>query len=279
MEFVDFRHRRRSQKIDLLFPDWQKGETVAFLSPHDDDILLGAGYLLRAAVENRGNPLLLVFCSGDAGYSSPQEKEAITRIRKEEAFQAYRMLGVKEKNIFYFNIPDFSLMAHVNRNLPADKGLFEEQVRLFRKERVSRVVFSSGYFEHWDHTAVFNMGIYTSPQAGDPVLADIGAPFKAKSYYAYSVWGDFEPPKPGSGQIRADKGILAEEKVEEEIRLALRSFASQSKIFKDIVGYREKRKFGSRYLELYKEAQIRPQIDFKPYFNLLDKCKNIRERK
>lgn len=273
MEYVDFRRLRTGTKIDLLFPEWREGEAVAFLSPHDDDVLLGAGYLLSATIENRGLPLILIFCSGDAGYSFPEEKDTITQRRKQEALHAYGMLGVKEENIFFFDIPDFSLLPYVNRMLYQEKGLFEEQVRLFREKRVSRVVFSSGYFEHWDHTAVFNMGVYTSPQAGDPVLADISTPFAAKSHYVYSVWGDFEPPKPGSYEIRADRGILAVEKEEEKVRSAIRVFASQRKIFKNIVAFREKRKSDFGYLELYQEAEIRPQTDFKPYFELLDKCK------
>ncbi len=279
MEFVDFRSLRKSPGIDLLFPNWQEGETVAFLSPHDDDVLLGAGYLLKATVENSGTPLLLVFCSGDAGYSNPEEKDTITQRRRQEAIQAYGALGVKEENIHSFDIPDFSLMPHVNRNLIDTKGLFEEQVRLFREKRVSRVVFSSGYFEHWDHTAVFSMGIYTSPQAGDPVLADIGEPFAAQSHYVYSVWGDFEPFENEPGQIRADKGIVVKEEIEEEIRRSIQQFTSQRKIFKKIVDYREKRKSSAGYLELYKSGDIRPQTDFNPYFKLLHQCQTTEPEK
>ena len=163
-------------------------------------------------------------------------------------------------------------MPLVNRNLQQEKGLFEEQVKIFREQKVSRVVFSSGFFEHWDHTAVYNMGIYTSPQAGDPVLADIGEPFAAKSHYIYSVWGDFEPIQHSDIGIRADKGALADDKAEEEIRSSIRCFESQKKIFKKIVEYREKRKSDSGYLELYQTADIRPQTDFEPYFKLLGKC-------
>ena len=276
MEFVDFQHLQRSSRIDLIFPGWKKGETVALLSPHDDDVLLGAGYLLSAVIENKGNPLLLIFCSGDAGYSSPQEKKTIAQRRKEEAFRAHGMLGLKKKNIFYFDIPDFCLMPHLNRKFSESKGIFDEQLRLFRKEKVSRVVFSSGYFEHWDHTAVFLMGIYTSPQAGDPVLADIGYPFKAKSYYIYSVWADFEPLKSESDKIRAEKGIVVDEELEKKIRESIKCFSSQQKIFQSIVAHREKRRWGKSYLELYKEAKVRAQTDFKPYFSLLKECKKIK---
>lgn len=273
MEFIDFASLRRSKKIDLLFPDWKKGEKVAFLSPHDDDVVLGAGYLLKAVVESRGIPLVFIFCKGDAGYSAVEDKNTIVKTRKKETIKAYKKLGVREGNLFNSDIPDFSLPPYVNRNLPKGKGLFEEQIRFFRKEKVSRVVFASGFHEHWDHTAVYQMGIYTSPQAGDPILADLGEPYAPKSYYIYSVWGDFEPEKSEPDAIRADKGILVDRKQENTVREAIQAFSSQKKIFQAIVDHREKRKSESGYLELYKTMTVRSQIDFKAYFDLLAKCK------
>jgi LmbE family N-acetylglucosaminyl deacetylase len=273
MEFIDFASLRRSKKIELLFPGWEKGEKVAFLSPHDDDVVLGAGYLVKAVIENGGIPLIFIFCQGDAGYSSVEEKDSIVSRRKKETIKAYVSLGVQEGNLFHSEIPDFSLPPYINRNLPRGKGLFEEQVRLFRKEKVGRVVFSSGFHEHWDHTAVYQMGIYTSPQAGDPILADLGKPHAPKNYYVYSVWGDFEPEKSAAGVLRADKGILADKELEHTVREAIQSFASQKKIFQTIVGHREKRKSEAGYLELYKTVSVREAIDFKPYIDLLGKCK------
>ncbi len=58
---------------------------------------------------------------------------------------------------------------------------------------MSRIVFSSGHREHSDHTAVFWHALYTAPQAGDPILADLGPPSPIRSYLAYAVWSDFEP--------------------------------------------------------------------------------------
>jgi LmbE family N-acetylglucosaminyl deacetylase len=273
MQFIDFLSLRRSSRIDLFFPGWKKGERVAFLSPHDDDVVLGAAYLPSATVEEGGFPLVFIFCKGDAGYSVPEDKDIIVKTRKKETLRAYRKLGVNEDNLFYSDIPDFSLPPYVNRDLQRGKGLFEEQIRVFRKEKVSRVVFSSGFYEHWDHTAVFQMGIYTSPQAGDPILADLGKPYAPKSYYAYSVWGDFEPQRAGPSALSADKGIVIEKKQEDTIREAIQAFSSQKKIFKTIVDYREKRKSDSGYLELYKTIGIRRPIDFKAYFERLAKCK------
>jgi LmbE family N-acetylglucosaminyl deacetylase len=228
MEFVDFLSLKRSRSIELFFPDWRKGEKVAFLSPHDDDVILGAAYLLMATLEQGGIPLVFIFCSGDAGYSIEEDKNSIVRKRKKETKKAYTNLGIPEEDIFYSDIPDFSLSLYVNRNLPRGKGLFEEQVKHFRGEKVSRVVFSSGFYEHWDHTAVYHMGIYTSPQAGDPILADLGAPYGPRSYYVYSVWGDFEPAESEENAIRADKGILVDKDSENLVREAVQAFSSQN---------------------------------------------------
>lgn len=275
MEFLNFRTLQRSKSISLLFPGWKRGESVAFLSPHDDDIILGAGYLLSSTIENKGIPHVFIFSKGDAGYSSPEEKNSIVEKRKKEAIHAYQTLGVEKENLHFFGLPDFSIMPYVNRFPPRGKEIFKKLVKIFREKKVERVIFSSGYFENWDHTAVFNIGMYVSPQAGDPVLADLGKTHSVKSYFIYSVWGDFEACQEEPKGIRADFGILAGENHEEKIMAAIKTFSSQRKIIGDIVALRKKRKSDEGHLELYKDAGLRKPIDFKPYLELIPKCKKV----
>ena len=270
MQFIDFSKRVKSMDIDLLFPDWRGGEeTVAFLSPHDDDVLLGASYLLQAVLQNEGNPLLFIFCSGDAGYSTTGGKDTIVKRRKAETRAAYGLFGLKIDQIVFFDIPDFSLMPQVNRKDFLEEGLFEDQVRFFRMNKVTRVVFSSGYFEHWDHTAVYLMGRYIASQAGDPILADLGVPQSVSTHLTYSVWCDFEPRIEDPRGIRVSKGILADSATEKITQAAIRKFSSQSRIFKDIVDAREQRRSGEGYLELYQNVEVRPKIDYKKYLAIL----------
>lgn len=268
MEYVDFSRLRRSSTIGLFFPGWKKGESVGFLSPHDDDALLGAGYLILATLEAGGVPHVIVFCRGDAGYSTPAEKRSIVGRRKGEAVRAYRLLGVQPENIHFFGFPDFSLMSRLDRRPPGGKGVFGKIIRALRDERISRLAFSSGHFEHWDHTAVFYAGIYTSPQAQDPILADWGRPFAIRTYLAYSVWGDFEPP-PRAGDLRAGFGILAAPPEEKKILAAIRQFSSQARIIRTILAQRQRRKSAGGYLELYQSFKVRQPIDYAPYFELL----------
>ncbi len=274
MEFIDFSSLRRSPSLDLIFPGWVKGENVAFYSPHDDDVALGAGYLVQAVIENGGTPHIIIFCRGDAGYSTPEEKETIVATRKKEAVKAYAALGVKRGHIVFFDIPDFSLMPSVGRKENGKKAVFESLIKFLREKKISRVVFSSGHYEHWDHTAAFYQGIYTSPQSGDPILADLGKPYPVISYLAYSVWADFEPHPSRRRGIRADKAILAGAGHEALVMKALTSFVSQGKIMLNTVAiHRNRRRTAGGYLELYKNIELRVPIDFRPYFALLKKCR------
>lgn len=268
MEFVNFAGLQRRRRINLLFPGWKKGERVAFFSPHDDDAVLGAGYLILATVRSGGIPHVFVFCRGDAGYSTPAEKKGIVQRRKSEAGRSYGRLGVRKTNLHFFDIADFSLISRLDRRPPWGKGLFDKIVSWLRRERISRVIFSSGYLEHRDHTAVYETGVYTSPQAQDPILADLGEPHPVKSYLAYSVWGDFEPSPPGR-QTRADLGILAADEDERQVIAAVKEFSSQARIIKNIVAHRKKRKTKGGYLELYRSIKLRQPIDYRPYFDLL----------
>jgi LmbE family N-acetylglucosaminyl deacetylase len=270
MEFIDFKRQQKKDRIDLLFPGWKKGERVAFFSPHDDDAVLGAGYLILATLRSGGTPTVLVFCRGDAGYSTPAEKKDVVKRRKEEAVSAYGKLGVRKEHIHFSNIPDFSLMGHLDRRPPWRRGVFDMTVAFLRREAVSRLVFSSGHLEHWDHTAVFNAGVYTAPQAQDPILADLGPPHLIRTYLTYSVWGDFEPADDAQA-TPADLGTLAAPADERLVIVAIKEFSSQARIIRNIVAHRRRRKTGGGYLELYKSVKIRRPIDYSLYFKLLSK--------
>jgi len=272
MKFIDFRTGDKSASIRMFFPGWMRGESVAFLSPHDDDVVLGAGILVRAVLAAGGRPLILIFCKGDAGYSTPAGRRTIVRTRRREALAAYATLGVDSADIHFFGLPDLSLMAYVNRKVPGRAGVLDRFLRLLRKHRAGRVVFSSPHFENWDHTAVYYLGMYASPQAGDPILADLGDPSPVTSLLVYSVWGDFAPSAEGNDTLRADVGILAGRKDAEIVRKALQTFGSQSKVMENTAARPGNRPAGpGGRLELYQRAKVRGPIDYGAYFARLKK--------
>jgi len=274
MEFVDFASLRRGPALDLVFPGWRPGERVAFYAPHDDDAALGAGYLIQAVAAQSGRPFVVIFCKGDAGYSTAEEKATIVAARKKEAAAAYKILGVGKGDIKRFEVPDFGLMAEVGRG-GGGGGVFDALVAFLRENAISRIAFTSGSFEHWDHTAAFFQALYTSPQAGDPILADLGAPSPIRSYLAYSVWSDFEPaPGRGLHALRADKGVLADAGHEDAVMRALAAFKSQGRIMQQTVAAaRARRRIGGRYLEIYQTVILRRPIDYRPYAAALANCR------
>lgn len=271
MEAVDLRTGARASGVDLLFPGWKPDETVVFLSPHDDDVVLGAGYLVLAVREAGGRPVVAVLCRGDAGYSRASDKAGIAARRRKEAVAAYGRLGVPARDLVFFGLPDLSLMSRVDRVM-ADgrRGVVDRLIRLLRAKRAARVVFSSPHFENWDHTAVHRLGMYVVPQAGDPILADLGPPSPVRSLLVYSVWGDFEPR--GTDALRADLALLAGDRDEELVRSALAAFVSQKAIMDGTAaGRRDQRRGPDGWLELYQRAVPREPIAFGPYFRELRK--------
>lgn len=266
MELIDFAGKRRGRGLDLIFPGWKPGETVAFLSPHDDDAVLGAGCLLQAVSAAGGVALVLVFCRGDAGYTTIGAKETIVAVRREETRRAYASLGVRESDILAFDVPDFALLETlVRRPGPMGESLFDRLIAVLRARRVSRIVFSSGHLEHADHTAVFGHALYTAPQAGDPILADLGPPSPIRSFLAYAVWSDFEPAV-DPALPAADKGVLADEAAECRVRGALAEFGSQGEILRrTAAARRDERKAEGGYLELFRTYDIRRPIEAAPY--------------
>jgi LmbE family N-acetylglucosaminyl deacetylase len=275
MEFIDFRRGVRGGGPDILFPGWQSGEAVAFYSPHDDDAILGAGYLIRAVIEHGGAPHVLVFCRGDAGYSTPAEKAGIVAVRREETVRAYSALGVPASAVITFEAPDFGLMDGLRRD-PSTGSIFDRLIVYLRLHRIGRIVFTSGNFEHWDHTAAFYAGIYTSPQAGDPILADLGPPSPLMTYLQYAVWSDFAPGPEKMFPLAADKAILGSDDDEAAVRKALSAFASQGLIMSHTVAaLRDKRRTAEGFLELYQEFGLRRPIDFEPYEDALKSCRRI----
>src|SRR5512140_2607195 len=98
--YHDLRASRSSTDISLLFPGWQSsGERMVILSPHDDDALLGAGYLTEAAQQAGGEVWVVIVCDGRAGYSTPEERETIVATREKETLDAYVELGVPAERI------------------------------------------------------------------------------------------------------------------------------------------------------------------------------------
>lgn len=270
--FYDLDSRKKSERIeDFVFPDWDpKRERLIFLSPHDDDALLGAGYLLLYCLEEGAEVYVAVLCDGSGGYSKPEDKDRIVDIRRLETLNAYSKIGIKKENIIRFDYPDFCLIDYLSLKLPTGEyASVHSIVREFRRVKPTRLIVPNEYREHLDHKAASWIGSFTGPQVGDNVLADLGEPSRIKSYLMYSVWGDFSPEdaliKGRQTNIRGNLVLAVSPDVEDTIIKALSEFKSQMKVIEMLVKKRQERFINGRYLEVYMRYDPRPEMDFSPY--------------
>ncbi len=277
--FFDFERNLSTEEISLLFPGWVKGsERIVVFSPHDDDALIGCGYALSAALDEGASVYILIFCNGSAGYSTLEQRDKITTIRREETVKAYNCLGIPAENIIRFDLEDFSVHPRLGWKLPhGEEGVFAGVVRTLRKLAATRTLIPNGYREHFDHEAVFKSAAYDTIQAGDPILANLGQAEPVRSILQYSVWADFDPEnlllfKHG---LRADKAVSVSETIERKVREALQCFDSQQEIIKTLILDRENRWCEEGYIELYARFEARPKLDFNPYLSLIRRIQSI----
>ena len=266
--FLDLHAGLKSRTPDPLFPGWTPGsERVVIFSPHDDDALLGAGYLILAVLEEAAHVHLVIFCDGRAGYSRVEDRDRIVARRRAETQRAYQRLGLLPEMITRLDLPDFSVPHYLGWKLPTGKdGLFARLLPLLRELRPSRLCLPNGWREHYDHTGVHQAGVYFGPQVGDAVLADWGQAPALRSALVYSVWGDFPPGEPGAQGLRADRAILAPADTEKRIQEALAEFASQADVIAGLVQTRSARTEAGRALELYQSLDPRPLLEYGPYW-------------
>ncbi len=266
-----------SDDIEQIFPGFAKDEVLVVMSPHDDDAIIGAGYAMLAAKDAGADVYVMIFCRGDAGYSTVEEKATIEKVREQETVECYARLGISEDHIIRLNFPDFSAIGNLGWEKADGKpGQMPRILRFLREKKVTRVMIPNHYHEHVDHLAAYLMSSFDTPQAGDAALVDHGTPHAVKSTLQYSVWADFDPEDAlVSGRpsdLRANRILVVDKEVEEKIDDAISAYVSQGEIIKGLVEARKERKTPSgEFIEVYIAFDCRPKIKFNPYIEWLEK--------
>ena len=156
-----------------------------------------------------------------------------------------------------------------------DEGLFSKLVSKLREIKATRLIFPNGYREHIDHTATSLCGTFHGPQIGDTVITDYGEPHKIKTFLQYSVWSKLSPEDAlvnrRDTSIRANRAIVVNDAVEQNVQNSLMEFNSQQEIISYILGVRKERNLenSNRFIELYLDVDPRPRFDYNPYKELI----------
>lgn len=276
-KYFDVDKKTVNEDINTLFPGFGKDEVLAVMSPHDDDAIIGAGYAMLAAQKAGTEVYVVIFCRGDAGYSTVEEKATIEKVREEETYDCYARMGIDKEHIIRLNFPDFSAIGHVGWEKADGKpGQMPTLLRFLREKKVTRVMVPNHYHEHIDHVAAHIMSSFDTPQAGDSALVDYGTPHAVKSTLEYSVWADLDPENAlvsgRASNLRANRILAVSEDVEEKIAECIYAYVSQKEIIRGLVDARSERKTKSKmFVEVYIEFDCRPKISFDPYKEFVDK--------
>ena len=278
MNFKYYNVDRKTVSSDIsdIFPDFGENEVLAVMSPHDDDAIIGAGYAMLAAKEAGADVYVVIFCRGDAGYSTVEEKDTIEAVRERETVECYKRLGIPADRILRLYFPDFSAFCNIGwEKADGAPGDMPRMLRFLREKKVTRVMVPNHHREHIDHTAAHIMSSFDVPQAGDAALVDHGTPHAVKSVLEYSVWADLDPQDAlvsgRDARLRANRILSVSARVEEKIDDGICAYASQGEIIKSLVNSRAGRRTrDGRYIEVYLTLDCRPKIDLLPYISFVE---------
>src|SRR5210317_2026275 len=99
--------RRTGNTLADVSRHWQGDrERFLFISPHDDDVVLGAGLFIQLALREKVPVHILIVTDGSMGYCTREQKEKISEIRRQETYDCYTSLGLPEENITWLGFPD-----------------------------------------------------------------------------------------------------------------------------------------------------------------------------
>ncbi len=275
--YYDVDKKQKNHDIQTLFPDFGKDEALVVMSPHDDDAIIGAGYAMLAAKEAGADVYVMIFCRGDAGYSTVEEKDTIEAVRERETLDCYARMGIPADHILRLHFPDFSAIGNLGwEKADGNPGDMPVILRFLREKKITRVMIPNHYHEHIDHLAAYLMSSFDTPQAGDAALVDHGVPHAVRSTLQYSVWADLDPEdalvngRPTN--LRANRILAVDESVEKAIDDAISAYVSQTEIIRGLVEARKERKTADgRFVEVYIAFDCRPKISFKPYTDWVEK--------
>lgn len=206
MSVIFERHGKNGKKSSEnpadIFDRWEKDkESWLFLSPHDDDVVCGAGLTFLAAMESKIDVHAAVISNGRMGYCTREQKKTIAGIRREETRRSFEFLGLPKEKLYHFDYDDGSIALNAGRRFanPDDPnaiaggtGLQNTLTWLFRQVRPTRVFMANRLDLHPDHQAVNNETIISIFHAQGAIWPELGPPITTlPTLYEYATYSDF----------------------------------------------------------------------------------------
>ena len=198
---LDGSEKKVSGSLSDSFENWKDNEKFLFVSPHDDDALIGGGLLMQIAVKAGADVAVLIVTDGSMGYCDESEIDTISSIRKKEAVDAYCSIGVNEENIHWVGLPDCRVNLYrgkipANRTEPGNiegfTGLQNSFTYFLRKLKPTRLLVPTDADLHPDHKYVHEELLISVFHASGAIWPELGQPYSGiDKIYEMAVYCDF----------------------------------------------------------------------------------------
>ncbi len=184
--------RRVGPTLASVSRHWkQEEERFLFISPHDDDVIIGGGLMILSALQENVPVHTAVVTDGSMGYCSNEEKDRISEIRRREVEAANEVLGIPKHNFSWLGYPDCRLSEHLGRRKAAKgsadpiegyTGLQNTFTALLRRVRPNQVFLPTRADLHPDHVMVHQEFLISCFHAAGAIWPELGEPLERIPY-------------------------------------------------------------------------------------------------
>lgn len=202
----------RIDSLAAAFNQDQKlaGECWMFVSPHDDDLAIGAGLLMQAAVAQGVDVQCVIVTDGCLGYCRASQQADIVRIRHRETVDSFEILGIDADHLTFLGFPDGGLTQFIGRrragagepDIAGYTGLQNGLTHYLRELRPVRVFVPTRTDLHPDHQITHNELMISLFHASGKIWPELGDPLPLPEVHELAIYCDF-PSNPDL-EIKAD---------------------------------------------------------------------------
>jgi len=147
---------------------------ILVFGAHPDDEIKMAGTMAKLAASGV-QVFVAIMTDGSEGFPDPTWRDRIVSMRAAEMEECDRVLGVTKR--FHINCPDMGLVH--------GKQVFKDCIRAVREAQPDAVFTHGPAGINPDHVATHQITVPAVWQAGQPVAADLGAPWRVRQLYYY----------------------------------------------------------------------------------------------
>ena len=222
-----------TSNIGAILGDWRgTNECWMFVSPHDDDVVTGAGLTFQVGIAEGARVHAVVVTDGGMGYCRLEQRHAITKIRRSEAETSYGILGLPSERLRFIECPDCNLNAYRGRSfktigepteIAGAGGMQNAFTHALRQVRPNRVFLPTSADLHPTHRIVHEELLISLFHAQGNIWPELGEPIaEVPRVYEFAVYCDF----PESPQLRIETPMeMLETKLD-----GILAYASQEQI-------------------------------------------------